>query len=174
MSGLAGYLDGVRSRIDGAACFRLEGRVSRVTGVAVESIGPPGSVGDACELIAPNGTRTAGRIVGFAGATALLDAVRRDQGICEGSPVVPRASASVVPFGEALLGRVVNAAMRPPRRRAAGAAGESAAGRRRPRGLARERICRRWYRGSVHRRLLTLDAGSVSASSPAAASARAC
>jgi len=52
-------------------------------------------------------------VVGFAGATARLLPFGSMQGIGEGATVSPRASAARVPVGDSLLGRVVDATLKP-------------------------------------------------------------
>ena len=48
---------------------RWHGRVTRVTGNLIESEGPFGAIGDACEIRAANGAPFKGEIVGFRGRT---------------------------------------------------------------------------------------------------------
>ena len=91
----------------------LQGRVLRATGLLVEATLPRVPLGTACEIKVSPGHNVTAEVVGFTGASALLMPFGEMQGICEGCPVVPRESASDVPVGEALLGRVVDSAMKP-------------------------------------------------------------
>lgn len=91
----------------------LQGRVLRATGLVVEAALPRVPVGTSCEITVADGRRVTAEVVGFSGANALLMPFGEMQGICEGCAVVPRDSAAEVPVGEALLGRVVDAGMRP-------------------------------------------------------------
>ena len=91
----------------------VSGRVTRVSGIIVEAALPQVAVGTSCEIQAMGGRLIAAEVVGFAGPHALLMPFGEVSGIGEGCPVLPRASAGEVPVGEALLGRVVNAAMEP-------------------------------------------------------------
>jgi flagellum-specific ATP synthase len=136
-------LERVREAVEGAEPLLLQGKVLRAAGLVIEASLPHVAVGTGCEIFAAGGRVVAAEVVGFSGAAALLMPFGEMQGICEGSPVVPRASASVVPFGEALLGRVVNAAMRP----ADGGPGLVLRGKARldaspPPAMSRRRICR--------------------------------
>src|SRR3990172_3058480 len=70
-------------------------------------------VGTACEIRATDGTQVVAEVVGFFGQTARLMPLGDIHGISEGCTVVPRAAADRVPVGDALLGRVVDAALRP-------------------------------------------------------------
>jgi flagellum-specific ATP synthase len=91
----------------------LQGRVLRATGLVVEAALPRVPVGTSCEIKVGDERRVLAEVVGFSGANALLMPFGEMQGICEGCAVVPRDSAAEVPVGEALLGRVVDAGMRP-------------------------------------------------------------
>jgi flagellum-specific ATP synthase len=91
----------------------VSGRVTRVSGIIVEAALPQVAVGTSCEIQAIGGRRIPAEVVGFAGAHALLMPFGEVTGIGEGCAVLPRASAGEVPVGDALLGRVVNAAMEP-------------------------------------------------------------
>lgn len=91
----------------------LQGRVLRATGLVVEATLPRVPVGTSCEIKVAGDRRVAAEVVGFSGANALLMPFGEMQGICEGCAVVPRDSAAEVPVGEQLLGRVVDAGMRP-------------------------------------------------------------
>lgn len=114
MSLLAPHVARMRSRIERRRPFRIEGAVRRVTGVAVESQGPPGSVGDACELISPDGGTMPGRIVGFAGERVFSMPLGGIDGVGTGTRVrlLDGRPTISVPT-EALLGRVLDAEARP-------------------------------------------------------------
>jgi flagellum-specific ATP synthase len=91
----------------------LSGTVVRAAGLLVEAALPRVPVGTACEIRATDGATVLAEVVGFFGQTARLMPLGDIHGIGEGCPVVPRASADRVPVGEALLGRVVDATLRP-------------------------------------------------------------
>ncbi|HEY0706797.1 MAG TPA: EscN/YscN/HrcN family type III secretion system ATPase, partial [Polyangia bacterium] len=89
------------------------GRVTRISGIVVEAALPQVAVGTACEISAAGGRTVAAEVVGFSGPHVLLMAFGDVSGIGEGCAVVARSSAGLIPVGDALLGRVVNAAMEP-------------------------------------------------------------
>jgi flagellum-specific ATP synthase len=91
----------------------LAGRVTRASGIVVEAVLPQVAVGTSCEIQAAGNRIVAAEVVGFSGSQAILMPFGDVRGIGEGCPVVPRASAGEIHVGEALLGRVVNAAMQP-------------------------------------------------------------
>ncbi|RMG18784.1 MAG: FliI/YscN family ATPase [Deltaproteobacteria bacterium] len=106
-------MERVRDAILQAESVRVRGRVTQVKGVVVEALLPRVAVGTACEIQVSSGRSIAAEVVGFDGAKALLVPFGEVQGIGEGCAVVPRAQVASIPVGEALLGRVVDAAMQP-------------------------------------------------------------
>jgi flagellum-specific ATP synthase len=91
----------------------LTGTVMRATGLLVEAALPRVPVGTSCEIRARDGALVVAEVVGFQGATAQLMPLSDIHGVGEGCPVVPRAAADRIAVGEALLGRVVDASLRP-------------------------------------------------------------
>ncbi|HVE83608.1 MAG TPA: FliI/YscN family ATPase [Myxococcales bacterium] len=97
----------------GAEPLLLQGRVLRVAGLIVEATLPAVPVGTGCEIEAAGGRRVLAEVVGFNGTTALLVPFGELHGISSGAAVVPRASATEIPVGDELLGRVVDPSSRP-------------------------------------------------------------
>ena len=91
----------------------LTGTVVRATGLVVEALLPGVPVGTTCEIRANDGALVPAEVVGFQGGTARLMPLTEIQGVAEGCDVVPRAAADRIAVGEALLGRVVDAALHP-------------------------------------------------------------
>jgi flagellum-specific ATP synthase len=106
-------LQEIRTQLHHAEPCVLAGRVTRASGIVVEAALPQVAVGTSCEIHAAGGRIVAAEVVGFAGSQAILMPFGDVRGIGEGCPVIPRASAGEIVVGEALLGRVVNAAMQP-------------------------------------------------------------
>ncbi|MEO5769962.1 MAG: FliI/YscN family ATPase [Polyangia bacterium] len=91
----------------------IAGKVTRVAGIIVEATMPAVAVGTACEIrLGPRKTLMA-EVVGFAKNRALLMPFGDVAGVGEGCAVYVRGAGADIPVGEALLGRVVDAAMRP-------------------------------------------------------------
>ncbi len=103
----------LRQVLDAADATPLTGTVARATGLLVEATLPRVPVGTACEIRTEGGHLVLAEVVGFNGGTARLMPLGNIQGIGEGCDVVPRAAADRVPVGEGLLGRVVDASLRP-------------------------------------------------------------
>ena len=89
------------------------GKVTRASGIIVEATLPRVAVGTACVILVGEGRLISAEVVGFSRSKALMMPFGELAGIGEGCAVGPRASAAEVPVGDALLGRVVDAAMRP-------------------------------------------------------------
>jgi flagellum-specific ATP synthase len=106
-------LDRVRKVLAEAETVVLAGRVTRASGIMIEASLPHVTVGTACEIRASDGKVIVAEVVGFSGSRALLMPFGEVTGIGEGCAVVPRSRAAEVPVGEALLGRVCDAALRP-------------------------------------------------------------
>ncbi len=106
-------LEAVRRALTELDPTPLTGTVVRAAGLVVEAALPRVPVGTGCEIRARDGAVVLAEVVGFSGATARLMPLSDIHGVGEGCDVVPRASASRIPVGDALLGRVVDAALHP-------------------------------------------------------------
>ncbi len=91
----------------------VKGRVLRASGLIIEAALPRVALGTSCEIHAGDGRTVQSEVVGFSGTDALLMPFGDMSGICEGCAVVPRAQSAAVPVGASLLGRVVDAMLRP-------------------------------------------------------------
>jgi len=106
-------LEAVGRALDEADPLPLTGMVVRAAGLVIEASLPRVAVGTACEVRASDGALVLAEVVGFFGQTARLMPLGDIHGIGEGCQVVPRLSADRIPVGDALLGRVVDAALHP-------------------------------------------------------------
>ncbi|HEX7487410.1 MAG TPA: FliI/YscN family ATPase [Anaeromyxobacteraceae bacterium] len=106
-------MDTIARAIDEADPVPLTGTVVRAAGLVLEAALPRVAVGTACEIRATDGALVMAEVVGFFGQTARLMPLSDIHGIGEGCTVVPRAAADRIAVGEGLLGRVVDAALRP-------------------------------------------------------------
>jgi len=91
----------------------VQGRIVRAAGLVMEAALPGVAMGAQVDIQAAGGKLVAAEVVGFTGPTALLMPFGEVAGIGEGSPVIPRVGSSDLAVGPALLGRVVDASMRP-------------------------------------------------------------
>lgn len=106
-------VDALRQRLEETETVVLQGRITKASGLVLEASLPRVAVGTGCEIQAPDGTIALAEVVGFHGPSALLVPLGDLHGICEGCPVVPKASAGELPVGPALIGRVVDARLTP-------------------------------------------------------------
>lgn len=89
------------------------GHVSRVVGLLVESVGPPASVGEICEIRGDNGLSLPVEVVGFRDGRLLSVPLSETTGIRPGDRIVWSGRSPSVPVGEGLLGRVIDGFGRP-------------------------------------------------------------
>jgi flagellum-specific ATP synthase len=98
-----------RDRISDASPIRLDGKVSRVIGLTIESVGPSTSLGEICKIHRrQGGAPLRAEVVGFKEHLVLLMPYGDLEGINPGSRVEATGNVLRVPVGAALLGRVVN------------------------------------------------------------------
>lgn len=106
-----------RRRVHDLDPYRLNGRVSELIGLVVESRGPEAGVGERCE-IHTQGHRTGApvlqaEVVGFREGRTLLMPLGDAGGIAPGQTVVAGGGALQVDVGPELLGRVLDGLGRP-------------------------------------------------------------
>jgi FliI/YscN family ATPase len=104
------YLDAVRH----ADPTPLEGRVARVVGLLIESVGPRARIGQTCEIAgAPGEPPLVVEVVGFREGHLQSVPLGATVGIRPGDRIVARGSLGSVPAGPAVLGRVIDAFGKP-------------------------------------------------------------
>lgn len=112
-----GELALARRRVRDLDPYRLNGRVSELIGLVVESRGPEAGVGERCEIHV-QGHRTGrpalqAEVVGFREGRTLLMPLGDASGIAPGQTVVAGGGALQVDVGPELLGRVLDGLGRP-------------------------------------------------------------
>lgn len=93
--------------------IRWRGEVTRVTGNLIESEGPFGSIGDACEITTSKGDLFTGEIVGFRGRIVLSMMTEDPTGIRMGDSITSLGRRPSVSVGPEMLGRVLDANGKP-------------------------------------------------------------
>ncbi len=91
----------------------VEGSLTRMVGLTLEASGCQASVGDCCDVIAGDGSRTTTEVVGFAGDRLYLMPSGDAHGLGPNARVIPRQRAGTVRVGLELLGRIVDGAAQP-------------------------------------------------------------
>lgn len=84
------------------------GRVTRLTGLLIESEGPAAAVGDFCEVVVSGGRRIRTQVIGFGDGRVLAMPLEETDGLQLGDRVVARKNDAKVEVGHGLLGRVLD------------------------------------------------------------------
>lgn len=92
-----------------AAPVRLYGEVVEANGNYVQSVGPPCSVGDCCEIETVDGRRHLAEVIGFRGQHVLSMPLTSGAGIRYGDRVCVSRHRAGMGVGEEMLGRVLDA-----------------------------------------------------------------
>jgi FliI/YscN family ATPase len=87
---------------------RTEGSVSEVVGLLVESDGPPGAVGDFCEIQVRSGRAIRVQVIGFREGRLLSMPLEEVDGIEAGARIIRRPEQARLGVGPELLGRVLD------------------------------------------------------------------
>jgi flagellum-specific ATP synthase len=104
----------LRSRIQRAELIRACGKVTRVTGLIVESTSPGLSLGQMCAIHPGNGRKPAlAEVVGFRDSKALLIPLGDIRGVSPGSVVEPCDRPLKMRVGIDMLGRVIDGTGQP-------------------------------------------------------------
>lgn len=89
--------------------IKSSGRVIKVTGVLIESLGPYASIGDICEINLGDDKFVKAEVVGFDGDKVFLVPFEEVVGIPASAKVVNTGKKMDIPVGEEMRGRVFNA-----------------------------------------------------------------
>ena len=102
-------LDRFHECLDSCNPIQAYGKVSRVVGFMVESVGPECCIGTVCDIFEKDGGRTfPAEVMGFKENRVLLMPLEEIHGIGPGSRVVARQTQAYIPVGSQLLGRVID------------------------------------------------------------------
>ncbi|MCL6515637.1 FliI/YscN family ATPase [Alicyclobacillus sp.] len=100
--------DDLRSLLDERPLHRLYGRVTKVVGLTVESVGPPARIGELCRLSSAAGADCLAEVVGFRDERLVLMPMGELAAIAPGADVLATGESFTAPCGRALLGRVLD------------------------------------------------------------------
>ncbi len=110
MSIMSKYLDSIYH----SNLIKYSGRVSKLVGLTIESLGPAVEIGEVCFIFPlKDGTPIKSEVVGFKGKTVLLMPFGEMAGIGPGSKVVAADHTLRVDVGEHLLGRILDGLGKP-------------------------------------------------------------
>ncbi len=110
---MSGHLDRYFSVLHRGQPWRWRGRVVESLGQTIESVGPLASVGECCEVFDQSGLSHSAEIIGFRGSNVLSMPVDSTEGIRFGDEVAALGALPEIGVGQALIGRVLNAAAEP-------------------------------------------------------------
>ena len=102
-----------QQRLDAADTLACRGRVVRVTGLTVESQGPPVGIGELCEIRMSDGRRVLAEVVGFHHEHRVLLPLDHIEGISPDDQVIARQVPPTIRLGPSILGRVLDGLGRP-------------------------------------------------------------
>lgn len=97
-----------KNAIDRAPSYRMVGRVSKVSGLVVESIGPNTRVGELCNISGTDNTSYPAEVIGFNENRVLLMPLGVTAGIKQGDRVESTSNLPSVPVSQDLLGRIID------------------------------------------------------------------
>ena len=88
--------------------FDRLGKVSKIVGLTIESIGPHAKLNDLCEIIAEDGKRIMAEVVGFRDKSLLLMPFDSVEGVGVGCMVENTGKPLSIPVGDELLGHTLD------------------------------------------------------------------
>lgn len=91
----------------------VEGRLTRMVGLTLETVGCRAAIGGQCDVVGANGQRIEAEVVGFAGENLYLMPTGDLRGLEQDARVIPTGRVCEAVVGEQLLGRVIDGAGRP-------------------------------------------------------------
>ncbi len=91
----------------------VEGRLTRMVGLTIEAVGCQVPIGGRCHVVDRVGGTVEAEVVGFSGERLFLMPVGQIHGLSPDARVIPTRRSYEAEVGEALLGRVIDAAGRP-------------------------------------------------------------
>lgn len=94
--------------IDEVEVIKFTGKVQRVLGLTIESVGPAVTYGDICRIRLEPGKYLYAEVVGFNKNRVILMPIGDMKGVMPGADVLASGTALTVPVGSELLGRVIN------------------------------------------------------------------
>ncbi|KQT35404.1 type III secretion apparatus H+-transporting two-sector ATPase [Sphingomonas sp. Leaf412] len=102
------------ARLGRSTTVERRGRLVELIGTTLKVTGIAARIGETCEVIAPqSGDSVMAEVVGIAGHATILTPLGDVRGLSADAEVIVRSGADRVPYGDALLGRVLDGRGRP-------------------------------------------------------------
>jgi flagellum-specific ATP synthase len=96
-------------RLTKGSTYSHLGKIDKIVGLMVESIGPTTSVGEICRIHTPSGKTINAEVTGFRENKVLLMPYAELAGVAPGSIVEATKSKLMIPVSNKLVGRIINA-----------------------------------------------------------------
>ncbi len=114
MSAVLEHIDKYIGQLENLDLVKVNGRVSEVIGLVIESVGPTSSLGDVCSIKSRNGDEIClSEVVGFRSNRVLSMVLGSASSISPGSEIVASGKTFSVGVGMNLLGRVLDGLGKP-------------------------------------------------------------
>ncbi len=107
------YLAQLQTRVPRAASIVVEGKLTRMVGLTLETVGCQSAIGGRCLVAAPGGANIEAEVVGFSGEKLFLMPTGEIHGLVPNARVIPTGRVCEAQVGMGLLGRVVDGAGKP-------------------------------------------------------------
>ncbi len=105
-------LDDITQQVQAGALWNVMGRVDKVVGLTIESVGPNAPLGELCEINSGHG-KVLAEIVGFKENKVVLMPLSDTEGLSIGAPIKATGERLAVPVGEGVLGRIIDGLGKP-------------------------------------------------------------
>ncbi len=102
-----------KSRVENSAPLKVYGRIVEITGLTIKATGLDVSIGEACSIYSDYAPAVDAEVVGFKEGKVILMATGEVSGIRHGSKVLSLGKNISIKVGDALIGRVIDAAGNP-------------------------------------------------------------
>ena len=101
-------LEQIEKKIETTETIKIYGKVTNITGLLIEGVGPGVSIGTVCSIINQEGEEFKGEVVGFRGNKILLMPFTDTKGLTPNSLILAEKGLTTIRVGEELLGRVID------------------------------------------------------------------
>ncbi len=110
---VASKLSQLRQKLPEFPVLPVKGRLVRMVGMTIETVGTYAAIGSRCHILQPNQPPIEAEVVGFEQDTLYLMPIGPIQGLSPNAQVVPLQGGIQVPVGKQMLGRVLDGTGKP-------------------------------------------------------------
>ncbi len=102
------YLKQIEKKIELTETVKIYGKVTNITGILIEGVGPGVSIGTVCSIINQEKEEFKAEVVGFKGNKILLMPFTDTKGLTPNSLILAEKGLTKIRVGKKLLGRVID------------------------------------------------------------------